>query len=372
MERIHFRFKKANANSIRYRKFKFIITDLAQLSILFAVIGFFNIWLYLSRINKLSLLTAVLSTPSTLLAVFASICLILIKWGVLLSIPSIIMTWSTKINKIERSVKRLLYHSLCLSIALAILGCFPAENAIPMIIYYIMFYCCYIVYLHTVPKENNSFAILLTALLINIGIIFIFSVLYNSLSLHQYSRPERVFALLIGMLIIYMPIFIIAWHITNKKKIKLKEVIVIAVLSVCVLVYLIAIFASGIFIKLNDYSMNYAGLRGNSYHWIKINPDDFPDNWLNNYKGVKQTTKNGSVWIEGLSLFQNKDYAFVCSQETIEEMNKYTRSRMILFFDNPAGSMDTNSCILTENKPTNHIQKEKINPSNPPLSIRQL
>lgn len=359
MERVHFRFRRTNINSKSRRKYKFIITDLAQLSILFAVIGFLNVWLYLSRINQLSLLTAVLSTPSTLLAVFASICLILIKWGVILSIPSLIMTWSAKINKIEHSIKRLIYHSVSLSIVLAVLSCFPSEVAIPLIIYYLMFYCCYMAYLHTIPKQKNSFTILFTALLINLFIILIFSLLYNNLALQQYSRPERVFVLLVGMIVIYTPLSIMVWYISKGKKIKVKEVVAIASLSICVFVYIITMFASGIFIKLNDFSMNYAGLRGDTYHWIKINPDDFPENWLDNYKGVKQVTKNGSIWIEGLSLFQNKDYAFVCSQEIIEEINKYTRSRMIPFFDNPTGSMDTDSCILTENKPTNHIQKEK-------------
>lgn len=361
MERIHFRFRKTKKYSITRPQFKFFITDLMQLSMLFAVIGFFSIWIYLSRINQLSLLTSALSTPSTLLAVFASICLILTKWGILLSIPSIIFTWSTKANKIDYLVKRLFFHSLFSSIILAVLSCVPGDIAIPLTIYCIMLYCCYIIYLKTIPTEKNSLTIFCTALLINFIMIFIFSILYNNMSLQQYERPERIFTLLIGLIVVYTPIGTVVWYITKGKKIKIKEIVMIALFSVSVLVYSTTMFASGIFIKLNDYSMSYAGLRDNNYHWIKINPGDFPDSWLDNYKGIKKTTSNGQIWLQGYSLFQNKDYAFICSQETMSEIKKYTRSRMIPFFDTPIGSMDTTSCILTENKPENHIQMEKFN-----------
>ncbi|WP_410760020.1 hypothetical protein [Citrobacter youngae] len=126
------------------------------------------------------------------------------------------------------------------------------------------------------------------------------------MSLQQYERPERIFTLLIGLIVVYTPIGTVVWYITKGKKIKIKEIVMIALFSVSVLVYSTTMFASGIFIKLNDYSMSYAGLRDNNYHWIKINPGDFPDSWLDNYKGIKKPLAMGKYGCKAIHYFKTK------------------------------------------------------------------
>ncbi|ECC9552440.1 Uncharacterised protein [Salmonella enterica subsp. salamae] len=352
MRAINFKYK-TNKNGITtpfynslIRTLTFIFSHLPQISVVFAVIGFINIWIYLYRIEQLNLLTSFLSSPSTLLAIFASLSLIVTLWGLMLLLPTIL--FSSLLTTMPKSnSKSIILHAIVISIILSILGTTEESIANGLLTYIVTFYICYFLWLYIQNKNIKSLGAFFIGLFLNIPTLIIIILIYNKAALANIERAAKVIILLIYLIMIYMPLIISNDILTKKEKTRKNNLLKIFITISLVIVYFTATITPGLIIKLNNYAISFAGLRSDDKFWYKINTENFPSGWLEYNWGVSSINQK-EVWIQGYPIIQNNNITFVCSEKTHSLMDKYISARLNLFVQKKNGSMDTKSCILIE------------------------
>ena len=327
-----------------------ILANLTQLSIAFAVIGFINIWIYLYRINQLNLLTSVISAPSTLLVIFASMSMILILWLILYIIPTIIFTWCASVNDLTDNSHFIVAHSTFISLYLAIFGAYPSETALSVLIFCSVVYISYFIYRHFTASAKNSIIHFIVAFATNVPLIFVLSVIYNKVALSDIPRIYRVCILGLNLIPVYVPLFYAAIILKKNKIIRIKEIFLITALTTGAVAYITLMAMGGLLYKLNDNTMSYVGLRSDEPQWFKVNKEQFPQGWLNT-NWQEKNSAGSEVWLKGYPIFQNNTIALICPESTYKAMESYTLSKMTFFSSLPRGSMDSSQCIVIENSP---------------------
>lgn len=333
----------------------FLSSNLTQIGIGFTIIGFVNIWIYLSRIDQLNLLSSLLSTPTTLLTVFASMSFILLLWILMVTFPTWIYLWMVNFDKSQSDAESIAKHSLIISIPLAIFGAYSTDTAISAAIFVMMFYACYFCYRWTTRNLNKSLTIFIKGITINMIVIIIFGFIYNKASLSIVARPVRVAILLSYLIIIYIPIFLALQNIRNKKTNQIKSIFIILTTTIILMTYISTNLTNGLVMKMNDYTMTIAGLRSDDLHWFNVKYKDYPPGWLHEHWNV---TDEGDleVWLQGFILIQSNTIVLICPQPTLKSMREYTSAHLTFHNDLPPGSMSSSSCILKENTPDVHIR----------------
>lgn len=351
MEKIHFKYR--NNKLLRhplYRSFhqtlSFFFSHLPQISVLFAAIGFINIWIYLSRIEQLNLLPSFLASPATLLAIFASMSLIIILWGLMLLMPTILFLFSAVINS-KKKTEKAIAHAIVISVTLAVLGTTDTTIATGSLIFIITFYLCYFLWQYIQNKNLKTLWGFFKGLYLNIPTLIIITFIYDKAELVHIGRFGKIYILIIYLFLIYMPL-IICKNIISKKKLPKKDLLVVGFLIVAlVTIYFTAMSTPGLFIKLNNYTISLAGLRSEQKIWHKVKRQSFPSSWLEaNWQDLKESGEE--AWIQGYPVIQNNNILFLCPEAVHNQMNQYILSRLNLFIQEKSGSMDTRSCILLE------------------------
>lgn len=348
-----------NKKNLRLEEsFKIVLSNLTQVTIIFIVIGFINIWFYLYRIEQLNLLTVVISTPSTLLAIFASMSLIILLWVFLYITPTMIFLWLSTIYK--KNTNEIIFHTFLISLFLAIFGAYPANVVIAIFIYIAMFYVCYLLYHFNTNiefKNKKPITNLLLAIFINLPLIIVLAIIYNKASLYNIDRSSRVFVLILNLAPIYAPLLYADYVIKKRKNISIREILISSVLTTATIGYIFMMSTSGMFLKLNDTTMSFSGLRSNELYWVKVNKKKFPKGWLEENWDIKENL-HSEIWLQGFPLFYNNNTALICPQSTMDAMMLYSNSRLTAFSNSPKGSMNSSKCILIENPTTKLIKKE--------------
>ena len=365
MSRPTYRFKKSTSKKEIDLKttLKKIISNLTQISIICAVIGFINVWWYLGRIDQLNLLTSVISAPSTLLVIFASMSSIVLLWLFLYITPTIIFTWSVAFNKEITNINSMLGYSALLSIVLAVFGAYPENVAYGVFTFCGMFYLCYFFYFLISGNRNKVKHIALSSLIafiVNISLLIILSIIYKQTSLASMERPVRVFILLVNLISVYVPLGFTSFSIAKNKKFSIKWIVIIAAVTTLSVGYFTLMTTGGLLYKLNDNTMKNVGLRSDQPRWFKVDTKRFPENWLE-ANWDTQSTSATEIWLKGYPLFQNNNILLMCPEQTMNAMNQYTLSRLTFSNNLPRGSMDSSRCILLENRPENSIRPGEMN-----------
>ncbi len=327
-----------------------ILANLTQLSITFAVIGFINIWVYLYRINQLNLLVSIISAPSTLLVVFASMIMIILLWLVLYISPTLIFTWCTSVNGLTDNSYSIIFHSIFISLYLAVFSAYPTDTALSAFIFCSVIYICYFIYRHFTTSAKDSIIHFAVAFATNIPLIIILSTIYNKAALSDIPRIYRICILSVNLIPVYVPLFHTSNILKKNKKIRFKDIVLITVLTTGAVAYITSMTMGGLLYKLNNNTMSYVGLRSDEPQWFKINKEQFPQGWLNTNWQDKNHT-DSEVWLKGYPLFQNNSIALMCPESTYKAMEIYTRSKMTFFKGITHGSMDSSQCIVIENSP---------------------
>lgn len=357
--KVNFKYKQTSTSgALLSKKFplsQFFSSNLTQLSIGFTIIGFVNVWIYLSRIDQLNLLSSLLSTPTTLLAVFASMSFILLSWGLMITFPTCIYLWMVYQDKSQSDAKSIAFHSLIISIPLAILGAYSVDTAISAATFVMMFYTCYFCYRWTTQNLNKSLINFIKGITINLVILVIFGFIYNKFSLSIVSRPVRIATLLSYLVIIYIPIFLALNNIRKNKKNQIKNVFIILITTILSMAYMATSLTNGLVMKMNDHTMTIAGLRSDDMHWFNVKSKDYPPGWLHQHWNITENNEP-EVWLQGFMLVQSNTIVLICPQSTLNSMREYTLAHLTFHNDLPPGSMNSSSCILKENTPDMHIR----------------
>lgn len=352
------RFKYRNSNHKR-NPFKTLlaklIAHLTQLSVAFAVLGFINVWFYFYRIDQLNLLTNVISTPSTLLATFASMSLITALWTVLYILPTGMYTWLiSSYNKKEDS-KSILAHAFIISVILAISGACPINISKYIItgsaVLYLIFFS-YRCYTAAAKPFLQNFAI---AFAVNIPLIIILGIIYKIISLSQIEREIRVLTLILNLVPIYVTMGASAHFFAKRKTISIKEIILMVAIATVTIAYITLMSAPGLIFKLNDNTMAYVGLRSDQRQWFKVSEQQFPQGWLEANWNVNSIS-NKEIWLQGYPLFQSNTMLLMCPESTINAMSQYTLARLTFSNSLLRGSMDSSRCILMDNAPGKSVR----------------
>ncbi|WP_410676467.1 hypothetical protein [Citrobacter braakii] len=343
-----FKNKKSKTEQQKIKELlKSLLPHLPHLSLLSAVIGFINIWIYLSRIGKLNLLPSFLASPSTLLAIFASMCLILILFLLFILMPTIIFYWLCAISK-DKDSKITIYQTITIGLLLSIIGSTDVLYTTGFFIFITAFYICYFLYTALHNKLKINIFALIKGFIINIPTFIIISIIYNNTALSGIDRLAKILILFVYLIIIYMPL-IACDGILNKQKGRKKESAARIITTIIIIsIYFISVMTPGILIKLNNYTISFSGLRSDIMFWYKINKNNFPSEWLKNNWGIKETSQN-EIWIQGYPVVQNNNFTFVCPERTHKLMNEYVNTRLNSFVKEKSGSMDTGNCILIQN-----------------------
>lgn len=322
---------------------------LPQISAFCAIIGFVNIWIYLGRIDQLPLLPSVLASPSTLLAIFASMSLIITLWSILIIFPAAVLAWYVKNIGGDKRINHFITHSLILSIIIAVAGVNDSSLTPPIATYYAMIYACHICIKQCKNKTKESIQNILGALFFNIPLFMIFLFIYNKSSLSEVDRTVRLITLLSYLFAIYTPILSISIHFKNKKIIDIKSIIAVLLSTFIILFPITYYFNKGLLFKFNDYTMVLSGLRSTELQSFKVDSASFPTGWLDSNWGVG-STNDSQLWLKGYPLFQNNEIILTCPEETMREMNKYIVANSTLHNNLHKGSMSSMRCIFIRKK----------------------
>lgn len=343
----HIYRKKNTVYNLLKRVLRLLFSNLPQLSLLSAAIGFINIWIYLSRIDKLNLLTSFLASPATLLAIFASMMLIIILSMLLLLMPTFIFSWISLFDSNCNS-RSIIVHSVVISIILSIIGTTDTTYVTGFLIFIIAFYLCYFNWERLQHRCKTSFIAFLKGLFINISTLIIMSAIYNNAALSGVARFYKIIILLSYLIIIYIPLIACNDILINKKKTKKNNPIQIIAITILMAMYFIGTITPGLLTKLNNYTLAFTGLRSDTMTWYKVNTKNFPSGWLDRNWNIKPGVQD-DVWIQAYPIIQNNNIAFICSEQTYKQMNEYVNTRLNAFVEKQSGSMDTSHCILIQN-----------------------
>ncbi|EOZ2166171.1 hypothetical protein ACQQKR_002300 [Klebsiella quasipneumoniae] len=352
-----FKYRKNTMTETLYkltkRKIYFIFNNLTKISALLIAIGFINLWAYLYRIEQLDLLTLFLSSPSTLLAIFASLALIIIAWISLLLLPTIV--YSSLVTIIPKNnAKRVISHSIAISIILSVLGTSDMSTAIGLLIFTITWYICYFTWLYIKNRNMNFLGTFFISVYLNIFIIIIIRLVYNLAALSDIHKLGKITILLFYIAAIYYPLII--RNIPSAKwKTKKKKLITQSSILLLIILYPTIVITPGLMSKLNNYTIYLAGLRSDEKSWYKLTISNYPSGWLEHNWEIK-SSKQKEIWVQGYPTIQNSIIKLICPEKVHYQMNIYLSTRLNIFAKEREGSMDTKSCILIKNNTTPSVK----------------
>ncbi|MEM6052274.1 hypothetical protein AAH450_17065 [Erwinia sp. P7711] len=327
--------------------------NLAKISLFSVLMGFLNLWFYLYRIDHLPLLPSMLTTPSTLLSISFALIIIIFGFFITLLLPTLSYSFSTLFLAKKETDTAVIRHSFFISLFLAITGVFDSETALGLFIYIISGYIIFFAIQFFYCEWRETMKIYSRCIIINFAFMIVLFFIYNRAGLSGIDRFYRFVVIFLYLISCYILMAATYDFLKSKRPFFSKKNILPYLLAFIIIMYLTMSIAPGFITRANDYAMTLAGLKSEQKSIFKVNPADYPDNWLKERWLIKYTNA-GSVWVEGYAIFQNSNVKVICPTTDYQQIKKRMIEETTIFsktstLRHPSGN--TFNCIDIENKP---------------------
>lgn len=342
---------------------RYLANNITKISLFLVMMGCFNLWFYLYRIDHLTLLPSMLTTPSTLLAISFALAGIIVAFFITLLMPAIFYLAKMLLSKEHKPDKAIIPHSFLMSFIISVTGVLESETANSIFIFIISGYCINLIFHIFYGNWRRQIKIYASAFLINVAFIIITLFIYNKADLSGIDRFYRFITIFLYMTICYFPIMAIYDFFNETKRGINKKTIISLATTFIIIFYVTLNITPGFFVRANDHAIYLAGLKSNHINLYKIQANEYPAHWFKNNWTVKYR-ENESIWVEGYAIFQNSNIKVICPADSQARIQKKLIEETTIFsrLEKSRGAWkDMENCIEIENKSGSTLfwQKDK-------------